>query len=101
MRNASSSQFRNYFYTRTPAVNTRPCGSGNDNDEVDKRKFCPRCQFTLYYFEPRDLWFCGKCAWRFPDELLSKNREQGIEAGVKKGAATTTVDATNKEEDIV
>lgn len=95
--------FRNRPYARRPTMNPVPVGGSSSNDDVDKRKYCPRCSFNLYYMEEKDIFFCGKCAWNMPDEYSKKNQEEQKEqeqVATKKGSATTTADATNKEEDI-
>lgn len=91
---------------RRPAVNIIGGGRRGINVEDDdpNKKYCPRCQFNLYYYEEKDTWFCGRCAWNMPDELSKKNQDlqqqkqqQQQEVAVKV-AATTAADAVNKEQ---
>ena len=89
--------FRNRPYARLPITNNADRYMV-ESVPIDKSKYCPRCSFNLYYFEERNIWFCGKCAWNFPDELLVKNREQQdpqVNKGVAAPAGTAAAEEVN------
>lgn len=66
---------RSLAYARRPLVNN--ADRHVSEPAPDPTKYCPRCNYTLTYFEENGgFWACVKCAYNLPVEQLKKSQEQ-------------------------
>jgi ribosomal protein L37AE/L43A len=64
-----SSSFGGGGGPRRPAVNI--ISPSHQQPPLDRSKYCPRCSLQLSYMQDLDLWYCKKCGWNIPKELLN------------------------------
>jgi hypothetical protein len=60
--------FRNYPYARRPLINN--ADRHLSEPPLDESMYCGRCSLKLSYLKDKDIYFCSKCGWNLPDELL-------------------------------
>jgi ribosomal protein L37AE/L43A len=105
---SSSSSFGGGGGPRRPAVNI--ISPSHQQPPLDQSKYCPRCSLQLSYMQDLDLWYCKKCGWNIPKELLNpppaqqqnKKQTQGETSSMPAltGTRNEISSSTTQEEDI-
>lgn len=88
---------------RRPAVNI----ISPSQPPFDHSKYCPRCSLQLSYMQDYEVWYCKKCGWNIPKELLnppvqqqSKKKDDDMPTLTGTRNESSSSSNTQQEEDI-